>query len=97
LIKDKKRTLIPYGFHIIYYFVKDTTQAKHEGLSHMEYRFDTGRYRRHDPKGLVPKHVENVPTTGHILMKNGKKKYLLRMHNLVPIFGEEGHPWSHNF
>jgi len=28
LIKDKKRDFIPYGFHIGYYIVKDTTHAK---------------------------------------------------------------------
>jgi hypothetical protein len=28
LVKDKKRAFIPYGFHIGFYLVKDTTQAK---------------------------------------------------------------------
>jgi hypothetical protein len=32
LVKDKKRAFIPYGFHIGFYMVKDTTQAKQEGL-----------------------------------------------------------------
>jgi hypothetical protein len=40
LIKYKKRVFIPYGFQLGYYFVKDTPQARQEGLSHVEYRFD---------------------------------------------------------
>jgi len=43
-----------------YYFVKDTTQVKKEGLSHLEYRFLRGRYRKHNPKYLVSKHVVHV-------------------------------------
>jgi hypothetical protein len=50
LIKDKKMVSIPYGFQLEYYFVKDTTQVKQEGLSHLEYRFLTGRYRNNDKK-----------------------------------------------
>jgi hypothetical protein len=41
LVKDKKRAFIPYGFHVGFYMVKDTTQAKQEGLSQLEYRFPT--------------------------------------------------------
>jgi hypothetical protein len=59
-VKDKKRDFIPYGFHIRYYIVKDTTHAKQEGLSHLEYRFPTGQFRRHDPKGIVPQHTGKV-------------------------------------
>jgi len=33
LFKDKKRVFIPYGFHVGFFLVKDTTQAKQEGLS----------------------------------------------------------------
>jgi hypothetical protein len=60
LVKDKKRDFIPYGFQLGYYFVKYTTQEKQEGLSHLEYRFLTGRYHKHDPKDLVSKHVGQV-------------------------------------
>jgi hypothetical protein len=42
LVKDKKRALIPYGFHVGFYLVKDTTQAKQEGLRQLEFRFPTG-------------------------------------------------------
>jgi hypothetical protein len=35
-------------------------QERKEGLSHLEYRFFTGRYRKHDPKKLVSKHVGQV-------------------------------------
>jgi hypothetical protein len=42
LVKDKKRAFIPYGFHVGFYLVKDTTQAKQEGLSQLEFRFQTG-------------------------------------------------------
>jgi hypothetical protein len=33
LVKDKKKELIPYGFHIGFYIVKGTPQYKKEGLS----------------------------------------------------------------
>jgi hypothetical protein len=39
LVKDKKRAFIPYGFHVGFYMVKDTAQAKQEGLSQLEFRF----------------------------------------------------------
>jgi hypothetical protein len=32
LVKDKKQVFIPYGFHVGLYLVKDTTQAKQEGM-----------------------------------------------------------------
>jgi hypothetical protein len=59
-IKDKKRDVIPYGFQLGYYFIKDTTQEKEEGLSHLEYRFMIGGYHKNDPKELVSKHVGKV-------------------------------------
>jgi hypothetical protein len=37
LVKDKKRSFIPYGFHIGFYMVKDTMRAKQEGLSQLEF------------------------------------------------------------
>jgi hypothetical protein len=37
LVKDKKWAFIPYGFHIGFYMVKDTVQAKQEGLSQLEF------------------------------------------------------------
>jgi hypothetical protein len=43
-----------------FYIVKDTAQAKQEGLSQLEYRFPTGRFRKHDPKGLVLQHASQV-------------------------------------
>jgi hypothetical protein len=60
LVKDKKRAFIPYGFHVGFYMVKDTAQAKQEGLSQLEFRFQTTRFRKHDPKGLVLKHASQV-------------------------------------
>jgi hypothetical protein len=54
LVPDKKRDFIPYGFHIGFYMVKDSAQAKQEGLNQLEYRFPTGRFHKRDPKGLVP-------------------------------------------
>jgi hypothetical protein len=59
-VKDKKRAFIPYGFHIGFYQVKDTAQAKQEGLSQLEFWFQTGHFRKHDPKGLVSKHASQV-------------------------------------
>jgi hypothetical protein len=60
LVKDKKRIFIPYGFYVGYHFVKDTTQARQEAQSQIEYRFITERYRRHDPKKLVVEHANQV-------------------------------------
>jgi len=40
--------------------VKDTAQAKQEGLSQLEYRFPTGWFRKHDPKGLFLQHTSKV-------------------------------------
>ena len=37
LVKDKKQAFIPYGFHIGFYMVKDTAQAKQEGLIQLEF------------------------------------------------------------
>jgi hypothetical protein len=42
LVKDKKQAFIPYGFHVGFYMVKYTTQAKQEGLSQLEFRFQRG-------------------------------------------------------
>jgi hypothetical protein len=36
LVKDKKQAFIPYGFHVGFYLVKDTTQAKKEGLIQLQ-------------------------------------------------------------
>jgi hypothetical protein len=41
LVKDKKRAFIPYGFHVVFYMVKDTAQAKQEGMSQLEFKFQT--------------------------------------------------------
>jgi hypothetical protein len=40
--------------------VKDTAQDKQEGLSQLEYRFPTGRFHKHDPRGLVLQHASQV-------------------------------------
>jgi hypothetical protein len=37
LVKYKKHTFIPYGFHVGFYLVKDIAQAKQEGLSQLEF------------------------------------------------------------
>jgi len=60
LVKDKKWDLIHYGFHVGFYLIKDTAQAKKEGLSQLKFRFSTGRFLKHDPKGLVLQHVSEV-------------------------------------
>jgi hypothetical protein len=67
LVKDKKRAFIPYGFHIGFYMVKDTAHAKQEGLSQLEFWFQTvdfanmiprawsyNMHRRYHPVGLMP-------------------------------------------
>jgi hypothetical protein len=60
LVKDKKRAFIHYGFHVGFYMVKDITQAEQEGMSQLEFRFQIGRFHKHDPKGLVLKHASQV-------------------------------------
>jgi len=60
LVKDKKRYFIPYGFHVGFYMVKDTAQAKQEGLIQLEFRFPTSHFRKHDPNGLVLNHASQV-------------------------------------
>jgi hypothetical protein len=60
LIKGKKQTFIPYGFHVGFYMVKDTAQAKQKGLSQLEFRFQTSQFHKHDPKGLDLKHASQV-------------------------------------
>jgi hypothetical protein len=60
LVKDKKRAFIPYNFHIGFYLVKDTAQAKLEGLSQLEFRFPIDRFCKNDPKGLVLQHASQV-------------------------------------
>jgi hypothetical protein len=60
LVKDKKHALIPYGFHVGFYLVKDTAQAKQEGVSQLEFTFPTGQFHKNDPKGLVLQHASQV-------------------------------------
>jgi hypothetical protein len=40
--------------------VKDTAHVKQEGLNQLEYQFPTGRFHKHDPKGLVLQHASQV-------------------------------------
>jgi len=40
--------------------VKDSAQAKKEGMSQLEFRLQTGRFCKHDPKGLVLKNSSQV-------------------------------------
>jgi hypothetical protein len=60
LVKDKKKTFIPYGFHIGFYLVKGTAQSKQEGLNQLDFRFQTGCFQKNDQKGLVLKHASQV-------------------------------------
>jgi hypothetical protein len=58
--QGQERAFIPYGFHVVLYMVKDTAQAKKEGLSQLEFIFHTSRFLKHDPKGSVLKHASQV-------------------------------------
>jgi hypothetical protein len=40
--------------------VKDPAHPKQEGLSQLEFRFQTGHFHKHDPKGLVLKHTSQL-------------------------------------
>jgi hypothetical protein len=59
-VQGKKRAFIPYGFHVGFYLVKDTTQAKQEGLGQLKFIFQTCQFHKHDPKGLVLQHDSQV-------------------------------------
>jgi hypothetical protein len=54
---SQEKDFIPYGFKIV--IILSRIQGKKEG-PHLEYRFQTGRFRRHIPKGVVLQHVEQV-------------------------------------
>jgi carbamoylphosphate synthase small subunit len=60
LVKDKKQVFIPYCFHIGFYLVKETDQAKQEGMIQLEFRFQTDQFHKNDPKGLVLQHDSQV-------------------------------------
>jgi hypothetical protein len=60
LVKDKKWAFIPYGFDVGFYLVKDTAQAKQEGLSQLKFRFSTDQFCKNNPKGLVLQHASQV-------------------------------------
>jgi hypothetical protein len=60
LVKDKNRAFTPYIFHIGFYLVKDTTQAKRERLSQLEFLFQTDHLCKHDPRVLVLKQSSQV-------------------------------------
>ena len=60
LVKDKKWAFIPYGFQVGLYMVKDTAQAKQEGLNQLEFWFQTDHFCKHNPKGLFLKNASHV-------------------------------------
>jgi hypothetical protein len=60
LVKEKKRAFIPYGFHIGFCIVKDTAHAKQLSLGQLEFQFQTGQFRKHNPKGLILQHTSQV-------------------------------------
>jgi hypothetical protein len=43
-----------------FYLVKGNSQSKQEGLRQLEFRFLTGRFRKHDLKGLVLQHASQL-------------------------------------
>jgi hypothetical protein len=62
LVKDKKRFLSLMDFNRVLCGQRcQSCQARRP--STLRIRFMTGRYRKHDPKGLVPKHAEQVVLT----------------------------------
>jgi hypothetical protein len=63
LVKDKKREFIPYGFHIGFYLVKDTSQDKQGRTEPIGVLFQTIHFYKHDPKCLVLKHVSQVSSS----------------------------------
>jgi hypothetical protein len=55
----------PYGFYVGYHFMKDTTHARKEAQSQIEYKLVTERYKRHDPRKLVIEHANQVVSHWH--------------------------------
>jgi hypothetical protein len=67
-VKDKKQAFIPYGFHVGFYLVKDTAQAKQEGMIQLEFRFPTGRFRNNYPKAWSCNMLHRCHPAGRMLM-----------------------------
>jgi hypothetical protein len=68
LVKDKKRAFIPYSFHVGLYLVKDTTQAKQEGLSQLEFRFRQDDSASMTLKAWLSNMLHKYHHVGHMLM-----------------------------
>jgi len=61
LLKEvKKKIFIPYGFKLGNSFIKYPKHDFQEVSTHLEYRFSLGKFRRHDPKGIVAKNCQLV-------------------------------------
>jgi hypothetical protein len=57
LIKDKLKNFIHYSLLIRNYSIINSTFSIMESQAILEYRFTKGIFKRHDPKGMIGKHV----------------------------------------
>jgi len=61
LVKDvKKELFIPYNFYIGHYKIPNSNHAKQEGKLMLEFKFPQGKFKNHDPQGLVEKHCSYI-------------------------------------
>jgi hypothetical protein len=74
LVKDKLRTCILYCIDIGNYGLNKSKFARMEAQTMLEYISPQGRFKRHDPKGLVTQHAKQVNTSWPIHMSYGMNK-----------------------
>jgi hypothetical protein len=64
LVNDSKKIIfIPCNFHLGNYGLSNPKYARHEAGAMLEYMFPQGKFRRHDPFGIVSKHCDMVSLT----------------------------------
>jgi hypothetical protein len=67
LVKDvKKKLFIPYNFYVGYYKnFQILIMLSKKGNLMLEFIFQQGQFRRHDPQGLVPKYCNYISWPWH--------------------------------
>jgi hypothetical protein len=56
--------------------VKDSAQAKQEGLIQLEYKFPTDQFHKHDPKGIVLQFTSQVSSCWPYVHEKFEDEYL---------------------
>jgi hypothetical protein len=58
LEKDRRTCFILYNTYTGHYGLTSSKDSRQEVNAMLEYRFPQGKFKRHDPKGLVLKHKQ---------------------------------------